>query len=156
IKTISYQNINKSSVWFYDASLKLTHKFSESDKLTLSGYSSQDIFGLPSDTTFKWMNRVASLQLDHTFSSRAFSTFTLGYGQYAYDVTDKDPNTAYDLKYSLSYPTLKADFNYLIGKHKLNAGVGSIWYGVTPGTIVPTSVKSNVEAQKVADQQSLE
>ncbi len=156
IKTLTYQNINKSSVSFYDASLKFSHKFSERDKLTLSGYSSQDIFGLPTDTTFKWMNRVGSLQFDHSFNAKAFSTFTLGYGQYAYDVTDKTPNSAYDLKYSISYPTFKADFNYQLGKHKLNAGVGSIWYGISPGTIAATSPQSNVKPVSIARVQSIE
>lgn len=156
IKTISYQNINKSSVSFYDLSLKFAHKFSERDKISLSGYASQDNFGLPTDTTFRWMNRVASMQFHHSFNERAFSTLTLGYGQYAYEVTDKNPNTAYNLKYSLSYPTLKADFNYQLGKHKINTGIGSILYGITPGTIVPTSVLSNVKSQKVSDQQSIE
>ncbi len=156
IRTLTYQNINKSSVSFYDASMKFSHKFSERDKLTLSGYSSKDNFGLPSDTTFKWMNRVASLQFDHSFNARAFSTFTVGYGQYAYDVTDKTPNSAYDLKYSISYPTFKADFNYQLGKHKLNTGVGSIWYGISPGTIVATSPESNVKPQTIPHVQSVE
>jgi len=156
IRTLKYQNINKSSVSFYDVSLKFSHKFSERDKLTLSGYSSKDNFGLPSDTTFKWMNRVASLQFDHSFNAKAFSTFTVGYGQYAYDVTDKAPHSAYDLKYNISYPTFKADFNYQLGKHKLNTGVGSVWYGISPGTIVAASVESNVKPQTIPHVQSVE
>ena len=156
IKKLNYQNINKSSVSFYDASLKFSHKFSERDKLTLSGYSSRDNFGLPSDTTFRWMNFVGSLQFDHSFNAKAFSTFTFGYGKYAYDVTDNTPNSAYDLKYSISYPTFKADFNYQLGNHKLNAGVGSILYGISPGTIVATSPQSNVKPQTIARVQSIE
>jgi hypothetical protein len=155
IRKLDYQNINKSSVSFYDASLKFSHKFSERDKLTLSGYSSRDNFGLPSDTTFRWMNFVGSLQFDHSFS-KIFSTFTLGYGKYAYDVTDDTPSSAYDLKYSISYPTFKADFNYQLGVHKLNAGVGSILYGISPGTIVATSPQSNVKPQTIARVQSIE
>lgn len=156
IKTLTYQNINKSSVRFYDASLKLSHKFSERDKLTLSGYSSQDVFGLPSDTTFAWKNQIASLQFDHAFNDKAFSTITLGYGTFGYDVKDKNPTSAYDLKYNISYPTLKADFNYQLNKHKLNSGVGSIWYGITPGTIAPTSAQSNVKPVTIAKEQSME
>jgi hypothetical protein len=156
VKTLTYQNINKSSVAFYDVSLKFSHKFSEQDKLTLSGYASQDKFGLPSDTTFRWGNKIGSLQFDHAFNAKAFSTFTLGYGEYAYDVTDRNPTTAYDLKYKISYPSFKADFNYQLGKNKLMTGVGSILYGITPGTITPTSLESNVKAVTVNKEQSLE
>ncbi|GHM99252.1 TonB-dependent receptor [Cytophagales bacterium WSM2-2] len=156
VKTIQYKDISKSSVWFYDASLKVAHKFSERNKLSLSGYLSQDLFGLPSDTTFKWHNRVGSLQFDHIFNERAFSSVTVGYGEYGYEVTDKTPATAYNLKYNISYPTLKADFNYHLGKHKLNTGIGSILYGITPGTIVPTSPQSNIKPINVEKQQSME
>lgn len=156
IKSLTYQNINKSSVSFYDASLKFAHKFNERDKITFSGYASQDKFGLPSDTSFSWHNQIASAQYDHAFSSRAFSTITIGYGSYGYAVTDQHPSTAYDLKYSITYPSLKADFNYQIGRHKLNTGVNAIWYGINPGSIVPTSPVSNVKATKIAQEQGVE
>jgi hypothetical protein len=156
VKTIQYSNINKSSVAFYDASLKVAHKFSENDKLTLTGYASRDKFGLPSDTTFWWQNKIASLHYDHRFSERAFSTVTLGYGEYSYEVKDNGTTTAYDLKYALSYPTLKADYNYHTGKHRINTGISSIWYGITPGNIVPTSPLSNVKPLNIDKQQSIE
>ncbi|MBS1680216.1 MAG: TonB-dependent receptor [Bacteroidetes bacterium] len=156
VKTIQYNNINKSSVAFYDASLKLTHKFSSRDKLSLSGYMSNDHFGLPSDTTFRWHNRVASLHYDHIFNDRAFSTVTVGYGEYGYDVTDKNPSSAYDLKYNISYPTLRADFNYQLGKNKLNAGVEGLLYGITPGSITPTTSQSNVNPVNIAKQNSMQ
>ncbi|MBI1769465.1 MAG: TonB-dependent receptor [Bacteroidetes bacterium] len=156
VKTLQYKDINKSSVWFYDASLKLSHRFSENDKLTFSGYASQDKFGLPSDTTFWWQNRVASLHYDHRFNDRAFSTFTMGFGEYSYDVKDKNKNSAYDLKYGLSYPTMKGDFNYHMGKHRINTGINGIWYGITPGAIVPTSSQSNVKSQTINKEHSLE
>lgn len=156
VKTIQYRNISKSSVWFYDASLKVSHKFSEQDKLTLSGYASQDKFGLPSDTTFWWHNRLMSLHYDHRFSDRAFSTITAGFGEFGYEVKGQNPSSAYDLKYGITYPTLKADFNYHAGKHKINTGVNGIWYGITPGTIVPTSTLSSVTAQTMQKEQSLE
>lgn len=156
VKTIQYSNVDKSSVAFYDASLKVAHKFGENDKLTLTGYASRDKFGLPSDTTFWWQTRIASLHYDHRFSERAFSTITLGYGEYSYEVKDNGTSTGYDLKYALSYPTFKVDYNYHAGKHRFNTGISSIWYGITPGNIVPTSPVSNVKPQSIARQQSLE
>jgi len=111
---------------------------------------------LPSDTTFVWQNNLASLHLDHIFNERAFSTLTLGYGQYAYQVTDKDPNTAYKMKYQISYPSLKADFNYHHGRHKAEVGINSTYYQLSPGSIEPTSAISNVKPISIVSEQSLE
>jgi hypothetical protein len=156
LKAIPNQNIKNSSVAFYDASLKVSHKFSDNDRLTFSGYASRDKFGLPSDTTFWWQNRILSLHYDHRFSERAYSTFTAGYGEYSYEVKDRNASSAYDLKYGLSYPTFKGDYNYHIGKHRINTGLSSIWYGITPGTIVPTSPESNVKPQTITKERSIE
>ncbi len=156
VRSLTYENLNRSSVSFYDGSVKFSHKFSERDKLTLSGYSSHDVFGLPSDTTFSWQNKVASLQFDHKFNDKAFSTFTLGYGGYSYDVKDTRPTGAYDLKYAIAYPSFKADFNYQLGRHKLNTGINGIMYGVIPGTIAPTSPISNVKPVTISREQALE
>jgi hypothetical protein len=158
LKTFSanYQNLKNSSVAFYDVSIKLTHKFSEKDKLSFSGYTSKDHFGLPSDTTFVWQNDLASLRLDHLFNERAFSTFTVGYGQYGYEVTDKDPTSAYKMKYRIRYPSLRADFNYHYRGHKVVLGINSMYYHISPGAIEPTSAESNVIPVTIASEQSLE
>jgi hypothetical protein len=156
VKKIPYKNVNQSSVWFYDASIKIAHKFSNRDKLSLSAYVSQDNFGLPSDTTFKWHNRLASLEYHHIFNEHLFSMISVGYGEYGYDVVSEKPKTAYDLKYNISYPTFKGDINYHIGKHKFGAGIGSIWYGITPGSIAPTSAQSIVKPFTVSKEQSIE
>lgn len=154
--TTPYQNIKNSSASFYDASIKLTHKFGAKDKLSLSGYTSKDHFGLPTDTSFVWQTNLAILRYDHIFNERAFASLTAGYGQYGYEVTDKDPSTAYKMKYKISYPTLRADFNYLAGKHKLVFGVNSTYYSIMPGSIVPTSAESSVVPLTLQQEQSIE
>ncbi len=156
IKNISYQNINKSSVSFYDLSAKIVHKFNEQNKLSLSAYTSKDHFGLPSDTTFEWQNNLVSLKYDVTFSARSYGSFMAGFGQYAYKVSNRNPNFAYAMDYNISYPTLKADYNYQIGKHKFRTGIGSTYYTISPGTIKPTSSSSNVVALSIPNNHSLE
>jgi CarboxypepD_reg-like domain/TonB-dependent Receptor Plug Domain len=154
--TSSVQNINKSSVSFYDASIKLTDKLSEKDKISFSAYSSKDHFGLPTDTTFVWQNNLASLRLDHVFNEKSFSTVTLGFGQYAYQVTDKDPATAYKMNYRINYPSLRMDYNYQAGLHKISVGVNSLFYKIAPGSIQPESKESSIVPVTVPNNQSLE
>jgi hypothetical protein len=156
IKTINYQNINKSSVSFYDLSAKIVHKFNEQNKLSLSAYTSKDHFGLPNDTTFEWRNNLVSLRYDATFSGRSYASLMVGYGQYAYQVSYSKPNFAYQLDYRISYPTLRADYYYQISKHKLHTGLNSSYYTISPGTIKPTTASSNRVAQTIPNNQSLE
>jgi CarboxypepD_reg-like domain/TonB-dependent Receptor Plug Domain len=152
----NYRGIQNSSVAFYDASLKLTHKFDGNNKLSFSGYISKDHFGLPNDTTFVWQNLLGSVHFDHIFNARTFSTVMMSYGEYSYQVSDKDPLTAYDLRYKISYPSLKADLNFIQGKHKLAIGVNSILYNVQLGSITPTSTTSNVKGVELNSQHSIE
>jgi hypothetical protein len=151
-----YAGINKSSVSFYDASVKITHKFSPKDKLSYSGYMSKDHFGLPSDTTFIWQNSLNSLRLDHIYNEKAFSTFTVGMGQYSYQVNDRSINTGYEMRYKITYPSLRLDFNYQAGKHRLSAGLNSIFYKIQPGMIKPTTPESSTAAVTVKQNQSIE
>jgi hypothetical protein len=154
--TTRYQNIQNSSVSFYDASIKLTQKLGANDKIAFSGYMSNDHFGLPSDTTFTWQNLMGSLKYDHVFNSRASMNASLGYGRYGYHVTDDDPTSAYKMQYRISYPTLKVDFAYEAGHHKINLGINSMYYQMQPTSIKPEAETSTIQPFASSPQSSVE
>jgi len=151
-----YIDLSNSSVSFYDGALKLAHKFSDRTKLTLSGYASSDWFRLQGDSTYQWRNRVGSLRLDHSFSPRMSSTFTLGTGSYQYEVSDQNSRTGFSLFYNITYPSAKADFNYQSGAHKISFGAQSTYYNFNPGTLEPSSQESNVLPYQMETQKSVE
>jgi hypothetical protein len=152
----NYIDLTNSSVSFYDGALKLSHRFSERTKLTLSGYASNDWFRLQGDTSYQWKNLVGSVRLDHSFSPRLSSRFTVGTGSYAYQVSDRNSRTGFNLYYKINYPTAKADFNYQSGKHHVSFGVQSSYYNFNPGTLEPTSNQSNVTPVQMEIQKSIE
>lgn len=154
--TTQYQNIKNSSVAFYDASMKFTQKLGSKDKLSFSGYSSRDHFGLPSDTTFIWNNLLGSLHYDHVFSERASTNITLGFGKYSYRVSDSDPITAYQMIYKIQYPSLNADYVYQKERHRLNVGINGTYYSIQPGEINPDSEQSTTKSITLNSQKSLE
>jgi hypothetical protein len=154
--TRDYEKVQNSSVSFYDASVKLTHKFNANNKISFSGYASSDRFGLPSDTTFTWQNKMGSLKFDHIFDERTFSTITVGVGQYAYNVKDEDPSTAYQMDYSITYPTIKADVVRDAGIHKITLGFSSTYYSSKPTSIFPAHPESNVVPVKLEKQVGME
>lgn len=152
----NYVNLQNSSVTFYDGSAKLTHKFNDRTKLTFSAYTSHDQFRLQGDSTYKWNNLLGSIRLDHAFSSKFTSTFTIGTGNYNYKVIDTDERTGFDLFYQITYPSVKADFQYQTGIHKISFGLQSTYYLFNPGTLEPNSTSSNVVPIKMDEQNSLE
>ncbi len=152
----NYADLRNSTVRFFDGAFKVAHRFSDDTKLTLSAYSSQDKFRLQGDTTYSWQNQLAALRLDHAFSPKITSSIMVGYGSYGYNVEDQDPATGFDLSYQISYPTVKADFNFQMNPHKFNFGVQSHLYEFEPGNLKPSSAASNVRPVQVQNQKSLE
>lgn len=151
-----YQEIQNSSVSFYDITAKLTHKISMNDKISLSFYTSKDKFGLPNDTSFAWRNQIGSFKYDHIFNERVSFSVMTGMGQYSYDVTDNDLTTAYRMKYNITYPILNFDFGIQWARHKFSVGSNNTLYGMRPGSIQPTSPESNIDKVTIPKTQSLE
>ena len=155
IKT-DYVNLENSTVRFYDGTLKLAHKVSDNTKLTLSGYTSKDQFRLQGDSSYRWDNLLGSVRLDHKISPRLDFSFIVGSGSYGYRVTDKSELNGFDLSYKITYPSVKADFLYQAGAHRVSFGVQSTQYKFDPGTLTPITTESNVKGVKLDRQYSME
>ncbi len=151
----NYQDVQQSSVSFYDASLKLTHKINRKTKLIFSGYTSFDRFSLTNDTLYYSRNMAGSIRVDRTISEKLFGSLFLGFGKYEYKIREEDLSTAFDLKYSITYPSLKLDFNY-DGRHKISFGLHNTFYDFSPGEITPTSTASDTHYLKIQNERSLE
>jgi hypothetical protein len=123
--------------------------------LILSGYTSHDEFSLATDTIFSWNNFAGSLRVDHTYNSKLFSTVALGAGAYSYQLTENDPANAFDLNYSISYPSLKIDFNYN-GSHEFSFGLHNTYYNFNPGKLTPTTRESDARSISMGKEKSLE
>jgi hypothetical protein len=151
-----YQEVQNSSVSFYDVTAKLAHKIGTNDKLTFSFYASKDNFSLPSDTSFTWQNRLGSLKYDHIFNKQVSFSLMAGMGQYSYQVVDTDLSTAYKMKSRITYPMLNFDLEIQLPKHKLSVGFNNILYSMNPGSISPTSPESNVNEVVIQETRSME
>lgn len=152
----SYVDLSRSLVTFYDGEIRLDHSFNERTKLTFSYYRSQDQLRVKGDTTFQWANQIGSFKLDHIFSEKLSGSFQLGLGSYQYGVTDRLEERAFNLSYRIVYPSLKSDFQYVTGRHRLSFGLQSMYYDFNPGTLKPTSEISTTRSVTMESQYSLE
>lgn len=151
-----YVDFRNSSVSFYDGTFKFTHQFSPKTKLMASLYKSHDKFNIQGDSTIRWDTMLGSIRLDHDFGKNLSGALTVGYGTYSYKLSESNPETGFELDYSVRYPTLKLDFLLEKPRHKLTFGAQTMWYGFNPGTLKPishTSVRPNID---IEDQQSIE
>ena len=94
--------------------------------------------------------------MDHTFNDQLGVSLTGGIGNYAYTVEDEEPGNAYELGFGVTYPTVKADFNYNVGNHKMAFGGSAVYYKYNPGSIRPSSSVSLVPPQQLDKQNTLE
>lgn len=126
--------VNKSSsfygsgYYFYDMNAKVNYRFSEKDRLYLSGYFGRDVFDFRNskrsfNTNIPWGNSTATLRWNHVFNRRLFANTTAVYNDYNFKFSAAQENFEIGLSSGIRDMTLKSDFDYYpLPNHKLKFG----------------------------------
>lgn len=113
--------------YFYDLNAKANFDLSAKDRLYVSGYLGNDVFGFRNSGfkfDFGWGNKAASLRWNHLFGSRLFANTTLTTSSYKYTIANKLDVFSFNLRSDIQDYTVKTDFDYLPGNtHKIKFGV---------------------------------
>ena len=121
-------NFYGSGYYFYDLNAKLNYRFSDKDRLFLSGYFGRDVFDFVNtkrsfSTNIPWGNSTASLRWNHVFNRRLFSNTTLLYNDYKFRFSARQENFEIALSSGIKDGGLKTDFDfYPLHNHKLKFG----------------------------------
>jgi len=133
-------------VFFYDLNAKLNYKFSDKDRLYVSGYLGQDRFQvkIPQDSLeFKipWGNRTFTMRWNHVFNPKLFANTSLIYNDYNFDISFKQNSEITESKIELGINTgivdytAKIDFEYFPSlKHNINFGAQYNYHIFSPTT----------------------
>jgi hypothetical protein len=151
-----FHDVQNGSVFFYDGTIKYNHKISAQKRITASIYQSSDRFSLANDTTNQWQNTAVAIRYDRTLSSSLFYSVGLYSGRYAFNLREDDRPNAFKLNYSVTYPTLKIDFNREGTSHKQSYGFHSTYYIFNPGKLQPESAESNISNKTMQYEKSIE
>ena len=121
------ENLNKSSIYFYDANVKVTQSLGKNDRLFLSFYHGHDEFNMQQMIGLGYGNTSATLRWSHIFSDRLTSNLALIGSRYRYSI---------DLNYSPYDFTIKAgtdalSLNYDFAMHWNEKHVSK--FGLTTG-----------------------
>lgn len=146
-KSLNLFNLNFPGYFFYDVNFKLTHTFSENDKVYLSIFRGKDNIRYTNETTSTnsssgllsdflneisgWGNKIGSLRWNHIFGDKIFINTTLAYSNYNYfiinnyssDQRDSMSSEALKVNYKSNYKSelsdiiLKADIDYTLSNN---------------------------------------
>jgi hypothetical protein len=149
---------SKAKASFYDGNLSLTHRINSNNEIYLTGYLSNDVFNLASDTTYGYSNKNIGLRWKHNFSNRLLAYFSTGFDRYDYNVKgEKNKATAYKLGFDISQYNFKSDFKYLLNaSHNFDFGLSSVRYLLHPGSYRPKGDESLVVPDIVSPEQAFE
>ncbi len=70
--------------YFYDLNTKVNYTLNEKNRLFISGYFGQDVFGFGNEIGTDWGNATGTLRWNHLFSDKLFSNTSLIYSNYKY------------------------------------------------------------------------
>ncbi len=134
----SESNAYGSGYYFYDLNTKINYKFSEKDKLFLSGYFGRDIFNyrdkkLAFKADIPWGNSTGTLRWNHVFDKKLFANTTLVYNDYNFSFGAAQNDFEINLASGIRDVTAKVDFDYYpSGKHKIKFGGISTYHKFIP------------------------
>jgi CarboxypepD_reg-like domain/TonB dependent receptor/TonB-dependent Receptor Plug Domain len=117
-----------SGYYFYDLNAKVNYKFSDKDRLYLSGYFGRDVFDFNNAkrsfrSNIPWGNSTATMRWNHIFSKRLFANTTAVYNNYKFRFNAAQNNFELNLASGIRDFSLKTDFDYYpLPQHKLKFG----------------------------------
>lgn len=122
--------------YFYDLNTKVNFTLGENDRLFLSGYFGQDVFGFEGDFfnfNFNWGNNTGTVRWNHVFNNKLFHNLTFTYSDYEYNIETKVTGFSFKVGSNVRDANLKSDFYYSLNSSNTLRFGGNVtyhWFGV--------------------------
>jgi outer membrane receptor protein involved in Fe transport len=130
-----------SGYYFYDLNAKMNYKFSENDRLYISGYFGRDVFDFVNgkrslDVHIPWGNATGTLRYNHVFNKRLFGNTTAVFNNYNFSFEAAQNNFNVKLSSGIRDVSLKQDFDlYPFTGHKVKFGGIFTFHRYTPSVV---------------------
>jgi outer membrane receptor protein involved in Fe transport len=130
-----------SGYYFYDLNAKMNYKFSEKDRLYISGYFGRDVFDFVNgkqslDVNIPWGNATGTLRYNHVFNKRLFGNTTAVFNKYNFAFDAAQNNFNVKLSSGIQDLSLKQDFDlYPFTGHKVKFGGAFTFHKYTPSVV---------------------
>ena len=125
----------KEYLYFYDFNAKMTHRFSQKDKVGFNVYTGRDRF-ISSFGDIGYGNFVASAFWNHLFSENLLSRLSLNYSKYSYDLIWKVTDSRAEWESDIQDLELRLDMNHTLSdKMNLQYGATTTYHVFNPALI---------------------
>lgn len=130
------EEFKDNQLYFYDLNAKFNYRFSDKDRLFVSGYFGRDVLGFNNRFAINWGNSTATLRWNHLFNSKLFSNTSLIYSNYDYNIDIKNNSNPFSILSRIRDFNVKQEFQYFPNrKNSWKFGYNVIHHTVTPGKI---------------------
>lgn len=130
-----------SGYYFYDLNTKLNYKFSDKDRLYLSGYFGRDVFDFVNgeeslNVKIPWGNATGTLRWNHVFNKKLFVNTTAVYNDYNFTFQAKQEQFDIQLASGINDISIKQDYDYYpYAKHKIKFGGAYTYHKFSPSIV---------------------
>ncbi|HMO32301.1 MAG TPA: TonB-dependent receptor [Lacibacter sp.] len=144
-----------SGYYFYDLNTKLNYKFSDKDRLFLSGYFGRDVFTFNNkersfSARIPWGNSTGTLRWNHVFNSKLFANTSLVWNDYRFSFGGAQSNFEVNFNSAIRDLTAKVDFDYYPASgHQVKYGLVFTRHRFNPQTTSGRSGDQVFEPQTV-------
>lgn len=154
-KLFSDVNIKTSSASFYDGTLKYAFK-KNGHTLSTTLYSAHDNFIYSNKFGFNYQTQAVSLQWSKLIDANKSNKLSLVYSKYASSQQDLSPAFESALKADISYFKIHDKWSYSKNQHKMEAGLQSVFYITSPGSLAPLDGSSFVLPNQLPNEKGIE
>ncbi|MGG7666677.1 TonB-dependent receptor [Dyadobacter sp. BHUBP1] len=136
--------VRNNRLYFYDLNAKLNYKFTDRDRIFVSGYYGKDVLSFGDILGIDWGNATLTLRWNHIFNSKLFSNTSLIYSDYRYKVHVNTAGVNGNMLSSIKDWNFKEGLDYYINtNNSLRFGFNSIHHTITPGIITASPTVSD-------------
>ena len=151
-----------SGYYFYDLNTKVNYKFSDKDRLYLSGYFGRDVFSFSSDFSdfnmdIPWGNATAVARWNHLFNDKLFMNTSLIFSDYNFKFDAQQEGFRFVLSSGIRDYNIKADMSYYPNtRHSLKWGINTTYHQFTPNSLSAEIGGVDLTPETVLTQQGIE
>jgi hypothetical protein len=146
LKYFPNPSLAKSKADFYDVNFKLTHRFGKNQRISLSGYASNDGFKFAQDTLYSWNTKALSFKHNALLKGDLSHNFTAFYSDYTYGIEGQKSGLEFVWKPSIIQTSVKEELSKDLGKYgRLDAGAELSAFTNDAGSFLPNSSSSKVD-----------
>ena len=139
-------NLAKSRANFYDVNFKLTHRFGRNQRISLSGYASNDGFKFAQDTLYSWNTKALSFKHNALLKGDLSHNLTAFYSDYKYGIEGQKNGLEFLWKPSIIQTSIKEELSKDLGTYgRIDAGAEISAFTNDAGSFLPNSSNSTID-----------